>query len=58
VTRYYGKSYDAVMAKLLGHNVGNIISDPTSAPYNLLQDHQAQVTIIYQSFLQSKRTGN
>ncbi|CAG8761020.1 8853_t:CDS:2 [Gigaspora margarita] len=34
--------YDAVIAELLGHNVGNIISDPTSAPYNLLQDHQAQ----------------
>ncbi|CAG8622811.1 29837_t:CDS:1, partial [Racocetra persica] len=51
-------SYEAVLTKLLDHNINNAISDPTLAPYDLLQDYRAQVAIIYQSFLQSKRTGN
>ncbi|CAG8548622.1 16349_t:CDS:1, partial [Cetraspora pellucida] len=50
--------YDTVMAELLGHNGSIITSNSIGAPYNPLQDYQAQVAITYQSFLQSKRTGN
>ncbi|CAG8544764.1 6490_t:CDS:1 [Scutellospora calospora] len=50
--------YEKVMAELLGHNENNIISDHICAPYDPLQNYQAQVAITYQSFLQSKRTGN